>query len=310
MKIIFFGSPNDAVQLLDSLITAGHEIAAVYTQPDRQVGRGLTKQATAVKIFSEQCGLETFTPVSLRDDEEEFARISNIGADAFVVVAYGRILPPQILDIPPLGVINVHPSLLPLYRGPSPVSTAILDGQSYTGVSLMLLDAGMDTGPVLAQSLPINLSGRERRGELQTRLFKESKSLLLDVLTQLDLGTITPVIQDNAAASMTQLLRRSDGEIDWTTSAVYIERMVRAYDIWPGTFTTWNGKNVKILESQLIDGPTTNPGEVVLNSGHLNVSTGDGLLEIIQLQLEGRQAAMAPDFVRGYPQINGVILGN
>ncbi len=310
MKIIFFGSPNDAVQLLDSLITAGHEIAAVYTQPDRQVGRGLTKQATAVKIFSEQCGLETFTPVSLRDDEEEFARILNIGADAFVVVAYGRILPPQILDIPPLGVINVHPSLLPLYRGPSPVSTAILDGQSYTGVSLMLLDAGMDTGPVLAQSLPINLSGRERRGELQTRLFKESKSLLLDVLTQLDLGTITPVIQDNAAASMTQLLRRSDGEIDWTTSAVYIERMVRAYDIWPGTFTTWNGKNVKILESQLIDGPTTNPGEVVLNSGHLNVSTGDGLLEIIQLQLEGRQAAMAPDFVRGYPQINGVILGN
>ena len=310
MRIIFFGSPDDAVQLLGSLITAGHEIAAVYTQPDRRVGRGRTKQATAVKIFSEQSGLEIFTPVNLRHDEVELTRMSNIAADVFVVVAYGRILPTKILGIPPFGVINVHPSLLPLYRGPSPVAAAILDGQSHTGVSLMLLDEGMDTGPILAQSLPINLSGRERRSELQARLFRESGSLLLDVLTKLQSGTITPVIQDNAAASVTQLLHRSDGEIKWTTSAVYIERMVRAYDIWPGTFTTWHGKNVKILHSQLIEGVATNPGEVAFRNGHLSVSTGDGLLEIIQLQLEGRQAVMASDFVRGYPEINGVILGN
>jgi len=154
------------------------------------------------------------------------------------------------------------------------------------------------------------LSGRERRGELQTRLFKESGPLLLDVLTKLQLGTITSVIQDDAAASITQLLRRSDGEIDWTKSAAYIERMVRAYDIWPGTFTRWHGKNVKILESQLIAGPTANPGEVVISDGHLSVGTGDGLLEISQLQLEGRQVTMATDFVRGYPEINGVILGD
>ena len=184
MRIIFFGSPDDAVHLLGSLITAGHDIVAVYTQPDRRVGRGRVKQATAVKIFSEQCGLDTFTPVNLRDDEVEFTRMSNIAADVFVVVAYGRILPIKVLGIPSLGVINVHPSLLPLYRGPSPVAAAILDGQSHTGVSVMLLDEGMDTGPILAQSLPINLSGRERRGELQTRLFKESGPLLLDVLTK------------------------------------------------------------------------------------------------------------------------------
>ena len=237
MRIIFFGSPDDAVHLLGSLITAGHEIVAVYTQPDRRVGRGRAKQATAVKIFSEQYGLDTFTPVNLRDDQVEFTRMSNIAADVFVVVAYGRILPIKILGIPSLGVINVHPSLLPLYRGPSPVAAAILDGQSHVGVSVMLLDEGMDTGPILAQSLPINLSGRERRSELQTRLFKESGPLLLATLTKLQLGIITPVIQDNAAASITQLLRRSDGEIDWTKSAAYIERMVRAYDIWPSTFT-------------------------------------------------------------------------
>ena len=310
MRIIFFGSPDDAVHLLGSLITAGHDIVAVYTQPDRRVGRGRVKQATDVKIFSEQCGLDTFTPLNLRDDEVEFTRMSNIAADVFVVVAYGRILPIKVLGIPSLGVINVHPSLLPLYRGPSPVAAAILDGQSHTGVSVMLLDEGMDTGPILAQSLPINLSGRERRSELQTRLFKESEPLLLATLTKLQLGTVTPVIQDDAAASITQLLRRSDGEIDWTKSAAYIERMVRAYDIWPGTFTRWHGKNVKILESQLIAGPTANPGEVVLSDGHLSVGTGDGLLEISQLQLEGRQVTMATDFVRGYPEINGVILGD
>ena len=185
MRIIFFGSPDDAVHLLGSLITAGHDIVAVYTQPDRRVGRGRVKQATAVKIFSEQCGLDTFTPVNLRDDEVEFTRMSNIAADVFVVVAYGRILPIKVLGIPSLGVINVHPSLLPLYRGPSPVAAAILDGQSHTGVSVMLLDEGMDTGPILAQSLPINLSGRERRSELQTRLFKESEPLLLATLTKL-----------------------------------------------------------------------------------------------------------------------------
>ena len=296
MRIIFFGSPDDAVHLLGSLITAGHDIVAVYTQPDRRVGRGRVKQATDVKIFSEQCGLDTFTPLNLRDDEVEFTRMSNIAADVFVVVAYGRILPIKVLGIPSLGVINVHPSLLPLYRGPSPVAAAILDGQSHTGVSVMLLDEGM--------------SGRERRSELQTRLFKESEPLLLATLTKLQLGTIAPVIQDDAAASITQLLRRSDGEIDWTKSAAYIERMVRAYDIWPGTFTRWHGKNVKILESQLIAGPTANPGEVVLSDGHLSVGTGDGLLEISQLQLEGRQVTMATDFVRGYPEINGVILGD
>ena len=157
MRIIFFGSPDDAVHLLGSLITAGHDIVAVYTQPDRRVGRGRVKQATAVKIFSEQCGLDTFTPVNLRDDEVEFTRMSNIAADVFVVVAYGRILPIKVLGIPSLGVINVHPSLLPLYRGPSPVAAAILDGQSHTGVSVMLLDEGMDTGPILAQSFPLSL---------------------------------------------------------------------------------------------------------------------------------------------------------
>jgi methionyl-tRNA formyltransferase len=232
-------------------------------------------------------------------------------ADVFVVVAYGRILPAELLAVPPMGVVNVHPSLLPMYRGPSPVVTAILDGQRQTGVTVMLLDEGMDTGPVLAQSPPIVLTGKERAGELQGRLFEEGAAMLPAVLDGLEDVTIVATPQDDSKATVTRLLARSDGEIDWSLPAEQIDRMIRAYDPWPGSFTSWNDKGLKILDVNLsgrIDA-VDDSGRVIVNGGKLFVGSGSGPLEITRLQLEGRQGVSASDFLRGRPDIDDAVLG-
>jgi methionyl-tRNA formyltransferase len=210
-----------------------------------------------------------------------------------------------------MGVVNVHPSLLPMYRGPSPVATAILDGQRQTGVTVMLLDEGMDTGPVLAQSPPIVLAGNERAGELQGRLFEEGAAMLPAVLDGLEDVTIVATPQDDSKATVTRLLARSDGEIDWSLPAEQIDRMIRAYDPWPGTFTSWNDKGLKILDVNLsgrIDA-VDDSGRVIVNGGKLFVGTGSGPLEITRLQLEGRQGVSASDFLRGRPDIDDAVLG-
>lgn len=310
MRIVFFGSPTEAADALESLVSAGHDVAAVYSQPDRKSGRGRTKTPTPVKTFASQQGLSVFTPRGLRNNDEEVARLKDLRADAFVVVAYGRILPAELLEIPPMGVINIHPSLLPLYRGPSPVVTAILDGRSVVGVSVMLLDEGMDTGPVLAQSDPIRLDGTEKGAELQDRLFKEGAAMLPSVLEGLQSGSITPQPQDDARATVTSLLERSDGEIDWTKSATEIDRMIRAYDPWPGTFTSWNGKGLKILDAALVEIDSARAGVVSAEEdGRILVGTGSGSLELKRVQIEGRQAVEAADFLRGQPAFDGAVLG-
>lgn len=315
MQLIFFGSPSEAVDSLESLVAAGNDIVAVYTQPDRRAGRGRTKTPTPVKEFAVAHGMPVFTPKSLKNNTEVRERLTAASADVFVVVAYGRILPLDILQIPAMGVVNVHPSLLPLYRGTSPVVTAILDGQARTGVTLMLLDEGMDTGPVLAQSPPIELSGHERGADLQAQLFKEGAGMLPGVLEGLRDGTIVPIPQDDSKATLTRLLERSDGEIDWSQSAERIDRMVRAFDPWPGTFTTWNGKNLKIVDVKLlVSGETAfngQPGVVLVQEQRIFVGTGGGTaIEITRLQLEGRQAVSADDFVRGQSEIDGATLGS
>jgi methionyl-tRNA formyltransferase len=310
MRIIFFGSPIEAADSLESLIKAGHTVAAVYSRPDRKSGRGRKKSPTPVKTFAVENDLPVFTPAGLRNNEEERARLSEFKADAFVVVAYGRILPPEILQIPPMGVVNVHPSLLPLYRGPSPVVTAILEGKSETGVTVMLLDEGMDTGPILAQSLPVQLSGVEKGAELQRALFKEGAAMLPDVLQGLQDGSITPTAQNDSKATITRLLERSDGEIDWSNTAEQIDRTIRAYDPWPGTFTTWNGKGLKILEALLSDASSRGEGLVFESEGRIFVGCGSGSIELAQVQLEGRQAVVAADFLRGQPEFNNATLGS
>lgn len=309
MRIVFFGSPAEAAGALESLVSAGHEVVAVYSQPDRKAGRGRTKTPTPVKTFAVDNDLPVFTPKSLRNNEEEALRLQNFQADVFVVVAYGRILPLELLQIPPMGVVNTHPSLLPLYRGPSPVVTAILDGQTEVGVTVMLLDEGMDTGPILAQSAPIKLSGTEKGADLQDRLFKEGALMLPAVLERLQDGSITPQPQDDSLATVTGLLDRSDGEIDWSASATSIDRMMRAYHPWPGTFTSWDGKGLKILDARTAEAYSLPAGKVVVEEKKVLVGTGSGALELLQVQLEGRQAVAAADFMRGQPNFDGATLG-
>ena len=316
MRIIFFGSPQEAVDSLESLITAGHDVAGVYTRPDRRAGRGRTKTPTPVRVFAEKIGLPVSTPAGFRDNDVDRTRLRDANADVFVVVAYGRILPADVLKIPPLGVVNVHPSLLPMYRGPSPVVTAVLDGQTHVGVSVMLLDEGMDTGPVIAQSPPIRLTGRERASELQARLFKEGAGMLPAVLTGLEDGTTKAMPQDESKATVTRLVERADGEIDWQSSAEHIDRIVRAYDSWPGTFTSWNGKSLKIVDVEFVDDGDAQPlaarglgpGKVVVVGERIFVGTGTEPVEVTRLQLEGRPTVPASDFVRGRPDIDTATL--
>ena len=248
LTIVFFGSPPEAVESLSVLRTEEFEVVSVYTRPDRPAGRGNRMTPTAVKVWASERGLDIRTPDDLRS-RDTLDHLASTHASIFVVAAYGRILPPAVLDIPRLGVVNIHPSLLPRYRGPSPVQTAILDGVSETGVTIMKLDEGMDTGMILRASGPVPLNGTERAGELMTRMFSLGAKMLPDVLLDLSSGQLTPVPQDDSLASVTKMVRRSNGAVDWRRPARHLERMMRAYEPWPGIFTTWHARTLKILDA-------------------------------------------------------------
>ncbi|MCH7733858.1 MAG: methionyl-tRNA formyltransferase [Chloroflexi bacterium] len=312
-RVVFFGSPSDATTSLHAINVAGHEIAAVYTRPDRPAGRSGDPVQTPVKSAALEMGLEVATPESLRNPDEHSA-LRSLGADAFLVVAYGRLLPAGVLEIPPMGILNLHPSLLPLYRGPSPVATAILEGVETTGVTVILLDEGMDTGPVLARSEPIPIREDDTKDSLTSRLFELGARLLVGTLEGVERGSITPIAQDEARATTTRLLKRADGEIDWAKPADQIERQVRAYDSWPGTFTSWGSRNLKIIAARALPGdlgePGMAPGQVEVAGESLFIGTGDGRIEAIRVQLEGRRAVSASEFLRGQSSIAGTTLGD
>ena len=309
LTIVFFGSPPEAVESLAVLQAAGIDIASVYTRPDRPAGRGNRMTPTAVKVWASERGLDVRTPDDLRS-RDTLDHLASTHASVFVVAAYGRFLPRAVLDIPRLGVVNIHPSLLPAYRGPSPVQTAILDGVSETGVTIMKLDEGMDTGMILRASEPVPLDGTERAGDLLTRLFSLGAMMLPDVLFDLSNGQLTPVPQDDSRASMTKLVRRGDGAADWRRSARRLERMMRAYDPRPGLFTTWYSRTLKIMDAAVVEDErgALPPGTVFRIAGRLAVSTGEGALELLRVQLQGRRAVDAPDFLRGHPEIVGAVL--
>ena len=313
-RIVFFGTPGPAADCLRALVGAGHDVAAVYTRPDRVARRSRKPRPTPVKQVALELGLPVHTPENLRGDELP-KELAAAAADMFVVLAYGRILPPAILDLPPRGVLNVHPSLLPLYRGPSPVVTAIRDGASETGVSVMRLDKGMDTGPVIAQSAPVPITETDTAGTLTDRLFATGVELMIEIIPAWERGAMVAVPQDDDAATLTRLVEKADGELDFGGKAVELARAVRAYDPWPGTFTRWEGKLLKILEASAslpVPSEETDvsgiPGAVRVSNGRMLIETGDGGLEVKRLQLEGRGAVTAAEFLRGYPAIVGARL--
>ncbi|MBM3957679.1 MAG: methionyl-tRNA formyltransferase, partial [Gemmatimonadetes bacterium] len=289
MKLVFFGSPAGGATALRALVEAGFEVAAVYTRPDRPAGRSAVPQPTAVGREAEALGLPVRTPGSWRE-EGAIAGLASWGADAFVVVAYGRILPGLVLAVPRLGVVNVHPSLLPRFRGPSPVQTAILEGETHTGVTIMLLDQGMDMGPILARSAPEPVRPGDTGGSLTARLFEIGARLLVRALRDWEAGAIAPEPQDEAGATVTRLLRREDGALDWTESAARLERQVRAYDPWPGAHTLWRGRNLKVLAARMAPEAAGEAGVVTVRSGRPVVATGAGGLKLVRVQLEGRRA--------------------
>ena len=311
LRVVFMGTPAFAVSALRALVERGHVVAGVYTQPDRRAGRGRKLTASPVKIFAEEHGLPVFQPRSLRQDVAAArSELADLAPDVIIVAAYGLFLPDEVLRLPRLGCLNIHPSLLPRHRGPSPVATAILDGDETSGVTIMLLDEGIDTGPILAQHKTL-IADNETAEELTERLFDLGSELLVDTLDQWERGQIVPTPQNNDDASVTRRLQREDGRIDWLQSAEDIARRVRAFTPWPGTFTVWRGKTVKILRGSPVDGALSGtPGTVVrLDDSTIAVLTGSGAVEVQSLQMEGRRAMSATEFVQGYRDFVGSTLG-
>ena len=329
MRTVFMGTPAYAVPVLEALLAPGHQVAGVYTQADKLSGRGHVEEPPAVKRFALDHGLEVFQPASLRRAEVQQA-LASLCPEVIVVAAYGKILPPEILSIPPRGCVNVHPSLLPKYRGPSPVATAILEGEASTGASIMLMDEGMDTGPVLAtRSVPIH-PREDTTGSLTPCLFQLGAELLMEVLPVWLKGEIMPRPQDHSQATVTKKLEKRDGEASWELSAEELERRVMAFTPWPGLYTFWRGKMLKILSSAptsyprvqgeplqgtsipcaALDAADENkvPGLVVPMDepdSPVGVVTGRGVLVLRSLQLEGKRAVSSEEFLRGYRDFLG-----
>ncbi len=322
LRIIYMGTPDFAVPALEALIRGsapgavlpeGYEIATVITRPDKPSGRNREIVYSPVKQVALAHGLPVWQPGSLKRAENQEA-LAAYRADLFIVAAFGQILPQAVLDLPRYGTLNIHASLLPKYRGSSPVSAAILQGEQETGVTIMLLDAGIDTGPILF-SRAIPLRGDETTASLTQRLAELGASTLLEVLPLWIGGRLVPQPQDHALATQTRMLTKEDGRIDWSRPAEVLARAVRAYIPWPNAYTTWRGKQLKILSaSPTTDGQGEPPGMVSLEmlpgggARVLRIATGQGSLLVDRVQLEGKRAMSADEFVRGYAQIVGTVL--
>jgi len=295
------GSPAFAVRPLEALVAAGHTLVGVVTQPDRPAGRERRLQAPPVKLAAERLGLPALQPPTLRDPEV-VASLAALAPEVGVVAAYGEILRRNVLAIPPLGYLNIHPSLLPLHRGPTPVAGAIMAGDGETGVTIMRLDPGMDSGPVLAQAV-VPLPPDARAGALTDELFALGSRLLVEALAAYAAGTLAPREQDHSQASVTRLLKKEDGQVDWSLPALVIERMTRAYDPWPGAMTTWGGQPLRLIAAA-VDADWAGdsaPGAVVgqgAGGGPL-VATGSGALELRELQPAGKRAMPAGAWWQG-----------
>lgn len=313
IRLILMGTPEFAVPSLralhDTSPSQPWQIVSVVTQPDRPAGRGKKLVASPVKQYALDQGLDVLQPGHLRKEPEAIEALRALAPDLIVVAAYGQILPPSVLEIPRFGCVNVHASLLPAYRGASPITAALLDGREETGVTIMLMDEGMDTGPVLAQATQ-TIRPDDTAERLGQRLARQGAELLVETLPRWLAGQIAPRAQADlpGAASVCSLVKKRDGRIDWTQPAVVIERMTRAYTPWPSAFTTWQEEHFKIWEAAVLDGQTE-PGRVVDTPEGPAVGTGDGLLLLKTVQPAGKRAMDVKSFVNGAPDFIGSRLG-
>ena len=308
-NLIFMGSPQFAVPTLEAL-ARDHTILAVFTQPDKPAGRGQQLTAVPVKQWAVAHDIPVHQPKSFRKDPQAIETLRALNPEVIAVAAYGLILPQAVLDVPLRGCLNVHGSLLPRHRGAAPITSAILMGDAETGITIMLMDAGMDTGPMLSTAhTPITPD--DTTASLSERMSHLGAELMADTLPQYLRGELTPQVQPEEGITYSPKIDKADAQIDWHKPAIEIERMVRAYTPWPGTFTFWDGQMMKVLKAgcrmQEAGGTI---GEVAkLSDGSIGVKTGAGVLVLKEIQLAGRKALKAEDFVRGQPRFIEAMLG-
>ena len=313
MRVVFMGTPEFAVPTLEALVAAGHEIALVLSQPDRPVGRGRRLTPPPIAQLAQARGLDLLQPRGLRAPEVQ-QRLTDAAPEAIVVAAYARLLPAPVLALPPLGCLNVHPSLLPRHRGPAPIQGALLAGDAATGTSIILLEERLDAGPILAQE-PMPIGPDDDAATLELRLATRGARLLVDTLTRWAAGAIQPQPQDDGTATYTRLLTKEDGRLDWTRPAIELARQVRACAGWPGAYTHWRDQPLKILRAAPEDhgGEGLPPGTVFLRPGPIRavaVAAGAGSLRLDTVALAGRRPASALAFVQGYRDFVGSRLGS
>ena len=307
LKTVFMGTPEFAVGTLQGLIDAGVDLVGVYTQPDRPKGRGKKLAPPPVKELALQYDIPVFQPQRLRNPEA-VAELQQLAPDLIVVVAYGQILPQSVLDIPKYGCINVHASLLPKYRGAAPINKAIVDGETVTGITTMLMDAGLDTGDMLVKK-SLEIGPDETAGELHDRLAVLGRETMEETLQQVLDGTLPPEKQNDDESTYAPMMKKEDGLIDWSLSAQEIHDRVRGLAPWPGAFTMLAGDVLKISHTEVIEGAGV-PGTVlVADRNGVDVACGDGVVRIGALQLPGKKMLPAADFLRGYQLAEGEKLG-
>ncbi|QEW22232.1 Methionyl-tRNA formyltransferase [Marinibacterium anthonyi] len=300
MRIIFMGTPEFSVPVLDALVQAGHDIAAVYCQPPRPAGRGKKPRPTPVHARAEALGIEVRHPVSLKSTDEQ-AAFAALDADIAVVVAYGLILPQPILDAPTHGCLNIHASLLPRWRGAAPIHRAILSGDGETGICIMQMEAGLDTGPVLLRQSTA-IGAEETTADLHDRLSAMGAALIVEALARLD--TLTPDPQPEDGVTYAAKIDKAEARIDWTKPAAQVDRQIRGLSPFPGAWTEIDGERLKLLASRLATGQGTQntpgtPGQAL--DDRLTIACGDGAVEILRLQRAGKAAQDRDSYLRGHP---------
>ena len=310
MKVIFMGTPDFSVGTLEALIEAGHEVALVVTQPDKPNGRGVKMKYTPVKEVAVAHNIPVYQPKRIREPEciEELRKYN---ADIMVVIAFGQILPKEILEMTPYGCVNVHASLLPSYRGAAPIQWAVINGEKVSGVTTMQMNEGLDTGDMLLK-VEIPLDEKETGGSLHDKLAEAGARLCVETLDALKAGTVTPEKQGDSPTAYAKMLDKHMGKIDWKMSAKEIERLIRGLNPWPSAYTRWNenDKGMKIWEAEVAEGQTDKAvGTVVeVAKDGFFVQTGDGLLKITALQIPGKKRMDAAAFLRGYQMETGTVL--
>lgn len=308
MRVVFMGTPDFSVGILEEIIQAGHEVLLVVTQPDKPKGRGNTMQFPPVKECALAHGIEVFQPKKIREDvSTEY--LKKYEADIFIVAAFGQILTKKILDMPKYGCVNVHASLLPKYRGAAPIQWAVINGDEITGVTTMRMDVGIDTGDMIAKR-EVRIAEDETGGSLFDKLAETGAKLCVETMEMIENGTAKYVPQDNEASTHVGMITKEMGDIDWTKSAAEIERLIRGLNPWPSAYTRLNDKTFKIWKAKVAEGNSSQtPGTVVhVDKNEMVVQTGDGQLALLEVQLEGKKRMDAGAFLRGYSVEEGTRL--